>query len=281
MTNTYKFDESEYNFKNNFNELNLKGNLYNFSVHDSLIFYKKSRFTSIDDIGYSELILQTKKNIIILDSVYNADKKIHSSFSSDGRILIVNTLNTLSDYYNPEQDDRFMVYHLENIGNGIIKKEYIPCKHCADGYLIGNDLFFTKSNQRDDLSGGFSWKDIYKAPWGKLRDSVKIASFSEILAISPDGKYILGTRHFDLPNSPCAIFDVENKRYQLLLGRNYSKAHTFYSYKEKKFAFDFGGYIVYIDFPKDYPFDAMHKDNPYIPDWTNKDFYKQFEQNPF
>jgi hypothetical protein len=277
----YKLDEENYNFKKIFNELKLEDKLYQFSVFDSFIFCKKLYFSLSDDIGYSELNLQTKKNIFTLDSIYNADKKIHSSFSADRKILIVNTLNTLSDYYNPEQDDRFMVYYLDSINVGKIKREYIPCTHCADGYLIGKDLFFTKSNIRDDFSGGFAWKDIYKAPWGKLQDSVKIAAFSEIIAISPDGKYILGTRHFDLPNSPCAIFDVENKKYQLLLGRNYSKAHAFYSYKEKKFAFDFGGWLVYVDFPKEFPFDALRKDNPDIPRWSNKEFYKQFELPPF
>lgn len=277
----YLLNENEYTFQKIFNDITLKGReLYFFSILDSLIFYRK-RFSNLINDGYISLYIQTKKNIFTLDSIYNADKKIHSSFSADGKILIVNTLNTLSDYYNPEQDDRFMVYYLGSINVGKIKREYIPCTHCADGYLIGKDLFFTKSNIRDNFSGGFAWKDIYKAPWGKLQDSVKIAAFSEIIAISPDGKYILGTRHFDLPNSPCAIFDVENKKYQLLLGRNYSKAHAFYSYKEKKFAFDFGGWLVYVDFPKEFPFDALRKDNPDIPRWSNKEFYKQFELPPF
>ena len=235
----------------------------------------------MDDYGYGSLTLLSENKTFILDSIYNADKKIHSSFSTDGKFLIVNTLNTLSDFYNPEQDDRIMVYSLDSLKESKVNKEYIPCLHCADGYLVGNDFFFTKSNQRDDFSGGFAWKDIYKAPWGKIQDSVKIAAFTEILAISPDGKYILGTRHFDLPNSPCAIIDVEKKKYQLLLGRDYSKADAFYSFKEKKFAFDFDGRIVYVDFPKEFPFDALRKDNPDIPNWSDTEFYKQYNHEPF
>lgn len=278
-TTFYLLDETNYEFKQILETIANSKRLYFFNTMDSLIFYRKAFFNNDD--GFLKLFLEYKSNSFILDSIYYADKKIHSSFSTDGKFLIVNTLNTLSDFYNPTQDDRIIVYSLENIKEGKVDKEYIPCTYCSDGQLIGKDLFFTKSNQRDDFSGGFAWKDIYKAPWGKLQDSVKIAAFSNILAISPDGKYILATRHFDLPNSPCAIIDVDNKKYQLLLGRDYSKADAFYSYKEKKFAFDFEGRIVYVDFPKEYPFDALRKDNPDIPSWSNTDFYNQFKHEPF
>lgn len=275
----YLLDENNYEFKQILEVIPNSKRLFFFSTFDSLIFYREAVFNNGD--GYSKLFILYKANSIMLDSIYNADKKIHASFSTDGKFIIVNTLNTLSDFYNPEQDDRIMVYSLENIKEGKVKKEYIPCTHCADGYLVNGDFFFTKSNQRDDFSGGFLWKDIYKAPWGKLKDTVKVAAFSEILAISPDGRYILATRHFDLPNSPCAIIDVDKNKYQLLLGRNYSKADAFYSFKEKKFAFDFGDRIVYIDFPKEYPFYALKRDNPDIPNWSNTEFYKQFEHEPF
>jgi hypothetical protein len=277
----YMLNGKTYKFTKVLEGISINGkSLFFFNVVDSLIFYREAFFSSTDD-GYNKLVLHKNDKKYILDSIYNSDKKIHSSFSTDGKFLIVNTLNTLSDYYNPNQDDRIMVYSLDSLRKGKISKEYIPCAHCSDCYLVGNDLFFSKSNQRDDFSGGFAWKDIYVSPWGKLQDSNKVAAFTEIIAVSPDGKYILGTRHFDLPNSPCAIIDVEHKKYQLLLGRDYSKAKAFYSNNEKKFAFDFGGKIVYVDFPKEYPFNALRRDNPDIPDWTNNAFYKQFEYEPF
>ena len=277
----YSLNETTNTFSQVFTSLNLNGKLYDFSSNGTYIFYNQAQFSPMDDYGQCILTLHFDNKAYVLDSIYNADKKIHSSFSESNKILIINTLNTLSDYYYPKQDNRIMVYSLEGLKEGKVSKEYIPCTHCADGHLIGNDFFYTKSNQRDDFSEGFAWKDIYKAPWGKLQDSVKIAAFTEILTISPDGKYILATRHFDLPNSPCAIIDVDNKKYQLLLGRNYSKADAFYSFKEKKFAFDFEGRIVYVDFPKEYPFDALRKDNPDIPNWSDTDFYKQYEHEPF
>jgi len=66
-------------------------------------------------IYYQNIWLQYGSKDYFLDSIYNADKIIHSSFSSDGKYLLVNSLNTLSDYYNPEQDNRIMVYGLKRV----------------------------------------------------------------------------------------------------------------------------------------------------------------------
>jgi len=234
---------------------------------------------SSDDfkIYYQNLWLQHHGKDYFLDSIYNADKIIHSSFSSDGKYLLVNTLNTLSDYYNPEQDNRIMVYDLSEIDQGNIKKEYIPCDKCADSYLVNNTLFFTIG--RKDAYDGFNNKDIYMAPWGNLEDTTKIASNTKIIAISPDGRYILGSRFFDRQKNTCVILDVISKKYQMLLGRDYFKYQAFYSYYEKMFAFDFKGYLIYVDFPKSYPFDALNWRNEEIPDWTEKEFWGKYQHD--
>lgn len=230
------------------------------------------------EIYYQKLWLQYKGKDYLLDSIYNADKKIHSSFSNDGRYLLVNTLNTLSDYYNPELDNRIMVYDLKDIDKGEIKKEYLPCTHCSDSYLVGDKLFFTIG--RKDAYDGFSNKDIYVAPWGSLQDSVKIASNTDIKAISFDGKYILGTRFWDRQKNTSVLLNVEEKKYQMLLGRDYAKHNAFYSDHEDKFSFDFKGYLIYVDFPESYPFDALKWRNEEIPDWTDEEFWKKYEHSP-
>jgi len=250
----------------------------NFKMKNNLLFYTGLNFLSPSDYGYYKLFFRHNKRNIVLDSIYNCDKHIHSSFSSEGKYLLVNTLNTLSDYYNPEQDDRIMVYDLSDIENGNIKKEYIPCDKCSDSYLIGDTLFFTIG--RKDAYNGFDNKDIYKAPFDNLEDTVKIADNTKIIAISPDGRYILGTRFFDREKTTCVIIDVKTKKYQMLLGRDYAKHSAFYSHYEQKFAFDFNGYIIYVDFPGSYPFDALKWKNEEIPDWTEEDFWKQFEHEP-
>jgi hypothetical protein len=241
-------------------------------------FYKVMFSNDDFTIYYQNLWLQHNGKDYFLDSIYNADKKIHSSFSSDGKYLFVNTLNTLSDYYNPAQDNRIMVYDLSEIEQGKIGKQYIPCTHCSDSYLIGDQLFFTIG--RKDGYGGYSNKDIYLAPWGNLEDSVKVAANTDIIAISPDGKYILGTRFWDRQKTTAVIVDVEHKKYQMLLGRDYAERKTFYSYYKSKFAFDFKGYLIYVDFPEGYPFDALKWRNEEIPDWTEKEFWSQFQHPP-
>ncbi|WOK06887.1 hypothetical protein RT717_27850 [Imperialibacter roseus] len=248
------------------------------SVDGRFFFYCKDYFDDTSDYGYSRLFIYDSGHEYFLDSVYNADKKIHISFSTGGRYLLVNTLNTYADYYNPEQDNRIMVYDLSEIGQGKINREYIPCMHCSDSYLVGDNLFFTIG--RKDGYNGFSNKDIYMAPWRSLQDSVKIAANTDILAISPDGKSILGTRFWDRQKSTAVVVDVEQKRYQMLLGRDYAEHNAFFFPFDSKFVFDFKGYLIYVDFPEKYPFDALKWRNEQIPDWTDEEFWRPYEHTP-
>ena len=64
-----------------------------------------------------------------------------------------------------------------------------------------------------------------------------------------------------------AIVDVTQKKYQLLLGRDYDddRSQAFYSQYHQKFAFDMNSHIVYVDFPDEYPFDALRRDNSLVP----------------
>jgi hypothetical protein len=254
---------------------------YFYNLMDSLIFYSE-RFRDINnpfDDGYQRLIIRISDKEILLDSIFNADKNIHSNFSTDGKILLVNTLTTLLHYYNPSQDDQFIVYDLDKLRKGKVHRTTIPCKHCAQGHLIGDKLFFTQSSTPDDFDGGFNWQNIYVAPWGRLKDSVKIAFRADIKATTPDGRYILAENN-DLPNGVCVIIDVQAKKYQLLLGRDYERKYAFYSYEKKKFAFDFGEYIVYVDFPSEYPFDALKSNLQFRIDGSSKAIRKQFQHKP-
>jgi len=76
------------------------------------------------------------------------------------------------------------------------------------------------------------------------------------------------------------IIEVASKKYQMLLGRDYYKHKSFYSHHENKFAFDFTGYLIYVDFPDKYPFDALNWRNEEIPDWTEKEFWSKYQHDP-
>lgn len=256
--------------------------LFSFNYCDSLIFYSEAFNNEGESLnmGYRRLILRDASDReILLDSIYDVDKMIHSNFSTDSKYLIINTLSELPEHYNPIQDDQFIVYDVDSLRNGRIVRSVILCRHCANGHLVNDQLFFTRSDEPDDLWGGFAWKDIYVAPWGNLKDSTKIASRSEIMSISPDGKYILAKRS-DFPNGVCAIINVETKKYQLLLGRDYNNLTAFYSYEKEKFAFDFGKYIIYVDFPEEYPFDAFNTHNSIIPFSEGRKIKEQFKHKP-
>jgi hypothetical protein len=276
----FYLDEQNFTFLPNGKEIRTpKERLYSFNLMDSLIFYKEVFFdlNNPSDYGYSRLIVRIFDKEILLDSIFNSDKKIHSSFSEDGKYLIINTLNELPEMYNPQQDDQFIVYDVDDLRRGKVTRSVIPCQYCAFGHLVNGKLFFTQSSERDDFASGYAWRDIYVAPWGKLKDSVNTAFRSDIIAISPDGRYILA-ENYDLPNGVCIVIDVRKKKYQLLLGRDYSKRPAFYSYEKGKFAFDFGEHIIYVDFPEAYPFDALKNNLQF---WGNSsEIRKQFQHAP-
>lgn len=266
-------------FKFNLNLIKTYNSFY-LNIDNKILFHHKPEFKFNED-GYNMLFLSDGQHNYNLDSVYNADKKIHSSFSEDGNILLINTLNSLSDYYNEEQDNRTLVVDLEEFKkNKVIKKEYIPCNKCSHSYKRGDKLFFNVG--RLDGYDGYTNRDIYVAPWGSIKDTTKLASNISILDVTPDGKYILGNRFFDRQKNTLVILEVATKKYQMLIGRDYYKyvSKFFYSRQEKKFAFLSGSNLVYIDFPKEYPFDTLNWRNEEIPNFTEKEFWKQFEHEP-
>lgn len=272
------FNEEKSCFKQTLENLDMTYPPYfYFNIKNQLLFYCKLIFDSgnINDLGYNILFLNYKGKDYKLEQIQNSDKNIHSSFSQDGNLLLVNTLNSLSDRYDPTIDDQILVFYLDSLDADIIKKDFIPCKYCADSHLINEKLFFTISNESDDFDEGFFWKDIYIAPFENISDTIRIATRTELVKISSDGRYILGKRA-DLVEYPYIIIDTETKKYQYLIGRDYIKgAKPFYSETQQKFAFDFNGKIIYIDYPKAYPFDALKKERPKIPYLSNKEFYNQ------
>ncbi len=271
----YLFNEDDYTLTKAVNNITLNEDIYDVRCKDSLLFYSRSTI----NFEFSYLYIEKENNKFFLDSINNADKKITANFTDDN-LLIVSTLNFLEYMYNPKDDDKLTIYDLKNISEGEIEKTEIPCKYCSNGNIVNGSFFFEISNERDDFDNGYEWKDIYKSTLENFTDTVMIAKFSSILAITPDGKYILAERKFDLPNGPRAIIDVENKKYQLLLGRAYRDFTPFYSFKKKKFGFYKNDIIIYVDFPQEYPYDALKRVNDDIPSWRNIEYFDKFKHTP-
>ena len=52
------------------------------------------------------------------------------------------------------------------------------------------------------------------------------------------------------------------------------------SFQEKKFAFDFGSQVIYIDMPTVFPFDAMKNYSTYTSTEDDNLFWRRFSHKP-
>ncbi|NQX81806.1 MAG: hypothetical protein HRT66_07425 [Flavobacteriaceae bacterium] len=277
---SYTYNEVDFTF----NEVNIISNMKN-NKHSiratkaNMIVYSTLMLTDDDD-EYEIIYLNYKNKTYKLDKVEDISM-VEASFSDNLKHLTITTLPIQSGYHIHERDDKIRIYNIENIDKGEIKKEFLPIKYPSNGMIVNRKLFFQKVNVKSDDLNDLWQTDIYKTTPFNLKDTIKVASFSKIKVISPDGKYILGSRNWDIPNGSTAIFNVETGKYQLLIGREYHKATAFYSIIKEKFGFDFKGKIVYIDIPKEFPYDSFQRDNLDLPDFFDVDFYKKHKHKPF
>jgi hypothetical protein len=230
---------------------------------------------------YQEFWIQFKNRNVKIDSYpyYYLDKYINCNFSDVGDKLVCNPYTTFSAGYSPDDDNRIYLYDLHGIENGKFVKQIIPCERCVNTFIIKNKFIYGKEIPIGKGYDGY-YLNIYSAPIDNINDTVLIAHDIEIKQITPDGKFILGKKYLYGKYTP-VIVNVDTKRYQYILGRNYFFDYCYYSHLEEKFAFDIGEKIVYIEFPKDYPFDAL--ENIFLKHTTkeeNRIFWEKYWHNP-
>src|SRR3972149_8305241 len=206
---------------------------------------------------YQDFWIQYKDKNILIDSFpfHYLDKYIRCNFTDDGKKLICNPYTSVTAGYSPDDDNRIYIYDLQEIDRGIIKKQTIPCERCMNTFIINDTFYYEKEIP---IGGGYDgfYHNIFKAPFNDINDTVKIAQDIELKIITPDGSFILGEKYLYGKHTP-VIIDVKTNRYQYILGRKYPIDYRYYSYLEEKFVFDFGEQLVYIEFPQEYPFDAL------------------------
>ena len=273
----YIFNEIDLSFKKTEAPIHDKIRLVNSNDRRDNLTYYSYAFSSSD----AEILkLEYKDKVYTLDTIHSMSY-LKANFSDDLKHIIVSTTSDRTDWHTPEIDDKLRIYNLENIDKGEIKKEVLPIKNPSNGMVVNNMLFFQKVNVKFKGISDLFQTDIYKTTAFNLKDTVKVAAYAKIRVISPDGKYILGSRDWDIPNGSTAIFNVETGKYQLLIGREYHKVKAFYSHRKKKFGFVFKGKIVYIDIPKEFPYDSFQRENRDLPDFFDVDFYKKHKHKPF
>jgi hypothetical protein len=237
------------------------------------VFFSEARRTA----NAEELNIYIKVSGVthLVGNLSNADKRIVSNFSGDHSKILFSSLSVSRDFYEPSKDD---FINIADISNSEVppKITRVGCNYCSSPFLIKDTIFFTKAEPREEFNFDFGYTNIFKSRLSAFADSVKIASYTNILAISDDGTFLVGVRFTDLPNRQLVIIDAINQRYQLLLGRDYGKGVVFYSSQKKKFAILTKGTIIYLEKPRSFPFNSLQKERQRIPEFREKDFYEQF-----
>lgn len=234
-----------------------------------------------DTFEYQDFWLEFQNKRIKIDSFpyYYLDKYISCNFSDDGKMLICNPFTNVSDGYSQETDDRIYIYDLSKVFDQKIDKETISCDMCLNTFLVHNMFYFNKEIPIGHGYDGY-YRNIYRSPRNNINDTVLIAHNIELISVSPNGEKILGGKYLYGKYVP-VIIDVNDGKFQYILGREYPTDNAFYSYKKEKFAFIVNDDIVYIEYPDDYPFNALENTGlKYRKKLKDNSFWDRFKHPP-
>jgi len=182
------------------------------------------------------------------------DKDIDYNISYSGSDIVLNEF--VSQYLRSTKADSIVT--IFNIKDELIDKIELVCKECINLQVQNDRLYYGKKFYYFPGTDAYDWK-IYQAPKFDLSKSKLLAEYIEILLVSPDGKYILGKKYLH-GKDVAVILDTETKKFDYILGRDYLKYKYFFSPAYTLFAFDAGDYIIYIDYPEEFPFNAIGDD---------------------
>jgi hypothetical protein len=232
---------------------------------------------------HQDFWIQYKKRTVKFDSFpYNyIDKYFQVNFSSNGQYIICNPYTDVTAGYDHKEDGKVYVYDLRNINVSIIKKQTLNCERCLNVSIIKNNYFlYTKELPIGRGYDGF-YKNVYSAPINNIGDTTRIANEINIKLATPDGNFFLGEKYLYGRNVP-VIVNVKTKKYQFILGRDYPLDQCYYSTEEEKFAFQYKKNIVYVEFPDEYPFNALDFFSTKSSTKVEREaFWQKFEQRSF
>ena len=230
----------------------------------------------INSHGYQHLWIQSGNKEFKIDSLpyHFIDKYYECKFSDDARYLICNPYTSMTTSYSHQEDGAIFLYDLLDIDKGKVKKKIVECELCMHTFIFGETAFFQKENP---IGNGFDgdYHNIYKAQIGNIADTTLLAFNIELLLVSPDQRYILGGQYLYGRYCP-VIVDLLQQKFQYILGREYLLDRCFYSIQEQKFAFDFDDYVIYINNPKIFPFNALKNVARYTSKEENQAFWEKY-----
>lgn len=226
---------------------------------------------------YQDLWIQTKNSEYKLDSLpyHFVDKRYDYRFSMDARYLICNPFTSMSTGYSSQEDGFVILYDLKNVDRDNIEKKIIPCESCLNTFVLHDTFIFQKEIP---IGKGFDGDhhNIYKAPLTDIKDTTLLACDIELELVSPDQNYILGAKYLFGKRCP-VIVSLKEKKFQYIIGRDYPLDRCFYSIKEQKFAFDYNEFIIYIETPTEFPFDALKDPSIFASKVEKESFWKKYK----
>ncbi len=180
------------------------------------------------------------------------DKDVNFQIGGFGKYIIVNTF--VSEYLRSTKADSIIT--IFDVSNE--RSREIICKECITPQIIGNHIYYGKKFFYIKGADVYDWK-IYRAPIFDLSKSELLGEYIELLFVSPDGNYLLGKKLLN-GKQTLVILNIKTRKFQYILGRDYFKLKFFYSPAFKKMAFDREGDIIYIEYPKEFPFGSTGTD---------------------
>ena len=225
--------------------------VYNKSLQDN------RSFCEISDLHNLNVTYLTDKNnyLFHLENSNNFEDDVDVLLSHNGRYLIYAPYTGI--YLRDAKGDSVItIYDFNNEIKPVIKR--ITCKECIKPQIVSEQLFYGKKFYYFPGTDTYDWK-IYRTLKFDLQKSELLAEYIEILLVSPDGRYILGKKNLQ-GKDVAILLDVEAKKFDYLLGRDYLQYDYFFSPAHKKFAFDTENHIIYINYPTEFPFNSVGED---------------------
>jgi hypothetical protein len=198
------------------------------------------------------------------------DKDVYFQIGASGKFVIVNTY--VSQYLRSSEADS--IISILDLKGGSIKE--FNCKNCISPHVVGEYLYYGKKFFYLKGADVYDWK-IFRAPLSNLSHSELLAEFIELLFVTPDASFILGKKLL-YGEETLVVLDIKAGKFQYLLGRSYSKLKFFFSPAYQKIAFDRDTDILYVEYPKTFPFNAIgiEAKPKQIPEQESIKFWQKF-----
>jgi len=226
------------------------------SVYNKSLFNNRS-FCEISDLQNLNVKYIADKNnySFLLENTSNFEDDVDIMLSDNGRYVIYTPYTGI--YLRDTKGDSIItIYDFNNNIKPLIKR--LTCKECIKPQIVNEQLFYGKKFYYFPGTDAYDW-NIYRTSKFDLPKSELLAEYIEILLVSPDGRYILGKKNLQ-GKDVAVILDIEAKKFDYLLGRDYLQYDYFFSPAYKKFAFDTENHIIYINYPNEFPFNSVGED---------------------